>query len=123
MIAAVGRCGQVGRFPCALSRKITVLPAFFRNPPSWRVGAVTARRHRAGRGRWVPMQQSSTAADLFPPRVDGGDVLVGPAEVMGKFMHHHMGDQICQTDIAAFDPFFQNGTAKKPDRIGLLRLI
>ena len=42
---------------------------------------------------------------------------------MGEFVDHHMGHQICQRDVAAFDPFFQNGTTEDPDRIGMLRLV
>ena len=135
MIAAARCCGQVGRFPCAFSRKIAVLVPIFRILSNWEEREWLAEWDRTEpvalrcacreprQAMWVPVEGIYSVEGLLPPRVNGGDVLIGPAEVMGKFMHHHMGDQIRQTDIAAFHPFFQNGTTKKPDRIGLLRLI
>lgn len=135
MIAAAGCCGQVGRFPCAFSRKIAVLVPIFRILPNWEEAqwladwdrtepvALLCACREPGQAMWAPVEGIHSGEGLLPPRVNGGDVLIGPAEVMGKFMHHHMGDQIRQTDIAAFHPFFQNRTTKKPDRIRLLRLI
>ena len=54
-----------------------------------------------------------------PPWVDPGDVGVGPAEMVRKFVNDDMRDQFAQRDIAAIRPFKQDGKAKEPDRVGL----
>jgi hypothetical protein len=51
-----------------------------------------------------------------PPLVDGGDVVVAPAEVVGEFVDRDVVDEVGDGDVAALGPFVEDGAAEEPDR-------
>jgi hypothetical protein len=54
-----------------------------------------------------------------PPLVDGGDVVVGPAEVVGEFVDRDVGDEVGDGDVAALGPFVEDGRRKSQTVSGL----
>ncbi len=67
--------------------------------------------------RQVATTPPAPGSVVFPPLVDGGDVLIRPSEMMRQLMHGHMRHHLLQRHIPTHAPFVQNGPPKQPDRI------
>lgn len=58
-----------------------------------------------------------------PPCVDGRDIIIRPAKVMGEFVDGHMGHKLRQGDISPLRPFIEDRAPEQPDDIGAVRLV
>lgn len=67
-----------------------------------------------GAVRWVHRRRKCGS---FPPAINDGDIVVGPAKMVREFVHDDMRDETAKRDVTTCRPFIEDRAAKDPHRV------